>query len=451
MAWFQTCPRCGSDETLASRSRERALCEACGFLSAAGDALPEAATGTTTDLLDLALAPTFLAHPLAAYRAEAHPRLRLHWMVDVAELSLRWAVALALAEVGGAGRVLPPKVAARIREHIERPTLGRWLMILRALTEGRPAAPRLAPGVFELSAAAFEPAFRSEADGGTAETSLLVLRNRLAHGGGLASDKAAKLLEAHRERFEALIERTVAATDELTLVGITAGQARRLRGPQPTLCPIPPGLSPEAEGTWLIGEGGMLPLTPLTSYGPVQVLGPDGAVLSSGEPSAQVYSRSKPRSLLYTPVGREEAYSERIDVESFRRLFRLDEATSTARAAPTASGFLPDDFLREARVLGEDLVGRRAELREAKQWLKGRTGRDGAAGIGWIEGGPGLGKSTLMARFASDVSNAPAHRQGVYVHRFRAGDARNSRRAFLQLLQGALLSWGPLRAVTEAP
>ena len=41
MAYFDTCPRCGSDDISGNRRQAFAHCEACGFESAAGEALPD--------------------------------------------------------------------------------------------------------------------------------------------------------------------------------------------------------------------------------------------------------------------------------------------------------------------------------------------------------------------------------------------------------------------------
>ena len=90
--------------------------------------------------LDPASMPTWLAHPWSALWDESHPRVKLHWLVDTAELAVRWAVTVALAEVlHGHDGTLPDTVSAQLRDHIERPTLGRWLAILRALSAAAPA------------------------------------------------------------------------------------------------------------------------------------------------------------------------------------------------------------------------------------------------------------------------------------------------------------------------
>src|SRR5690349_17555785 len=79
------------------------------------------ANGAPPDL-DPAGMPTFLAHPWHEYLAEKHPRIKLHWLIDTAEVAIRWCSALAIAEVAHAnGDVLPAALADGLRENILRP------------------------------------------------------------------------------------------------------------------------------------------------------------------------------------------------------------------------------------------------------------------------------------------------------------------------------------------
>jgi WD40 repeat protein len=400
--------------------------------------------------------PTFLAHSWSELWREDHPRVRLCWLADTAELAVRWATALALAEVlHGEGGTLPGAVITQICEHIERPTLGRWLGILRALTEAQPKNPLLVGGVFRLLGTEIERRFRSESTDVNAAQSLLVLRNELAHGGGTSRKSAGLLLDYHLPGLQELLLAVADITRDVDIIGLEHGRARRLTGLKPGLCSVPELLCGKPYGPWLLGEGGVLPLLPLAGFGPVRrtaVAGLPGS--DSAEPAAQVYTRGERQRLSYTPLGCDAAHSEVLDEEAireFRQMFRLDERP-TKHPAGTSDGFAWDDFLREARIEAEELVGRRDELQAAKHWLDRRRPRDaGSALLGWVFGGPGTGKSKLMARLAADSSNSSPALRGVFYHRFRAGDGRNSRGAFLRLLQLALWNWEPLRASTAEP
>ncbi len=453
-----TCPLSGV--RLATHAAEKLghRCPACGGPLAAADeeqlatappTVPVRDAGWPADLSPSDM-PTFLAHAWSALWTEEHPRVRLNWLVDTAELSVRWVTAITLAEVlhQNGGR-LPDEVAASIREHIERPTLGRWLAVLRELTQARPATPLVAPKAFDLYAAAIEPGFRS--DESAATPSLLVLRNELAHGGGMSRAAAGRLLGIHLPGLEILMRPVVAATADLEVLAVAGARTERLRGLKPEGCARPDSLIGREDGVWLVGKSAALPLLPVARYGPVQAVDEHGALVErSREPAPQVYARSSEGRLWYTPVGRDEARSEELDVARFRSLFGLDAPEGARRTSPDEVEFPWGDMLREARVLAEDLVGRGHELARLKAWLKGRQPRDGdMPRVGWVWGGPGVGKSMLMARVASDYDQ-PAHR-GLFYHRFRGGDARNSRKWFLRLLQEALWGWAPLAALTEAP
>ena len=441
------CPACGSAEVLFSARRQEYLCEACGhrwpFGQPAAVAWPPG--------LEPADLPIYLAAPLASLLAERHPRVRLHWLVDCAEIAVRWGVAVALAEVlhANAG-ALPEPVVARLREQIERPTLGKWLGILEALSAARPAEPLLAAGVFELYRDAIAPRFRGEGEGGTLETSLLLLRNHLAHGAGLRTEAARALLATHEPGVFDLLRAVARATGGTMVLAIEQGKARSLAGPRPGAVTCPEGLRAVPDGPWLVGASTALPLLPLAAYGPVRLVSPSGRLEERpGDPAAQLFQRADRERLSYVPLGRDEAVSQAFDVAAFRALFQLDVAP-TPRRTP-GEVFHWQDFLREAREEQEDLVGRVAELATLKRWLKGRdTRREGVAALGWVFGGPGLGKSLLMAKAAADLGGSKPEQQGLYYHRFRAGDGRNSLRAFLRGLLDALADWVTLPAPATA-
>ena len=160
--------------------------------------------------------PTWLAIPLSEYLAEPNPRVRLHWMLDTVEVAIRWAVAIALADVRLAHEGVLPKMLQRsIQDHIERPTVGRWVGMLRALSKSAPGAP-ISPAVFALHDDHIAPLFTSE---GHETDSMLVLRNRVAHGGGISSRKSAELVTAHDGRFLDLMRAIGRCTDGLHVHG----------------------------------------------------------------------------------------------------------------------------------------------------------------------------------------------------------------------------------------
>ena len=406
------------------------------------------------DGLDPSGLPTYLALPMWEYLSEPNPRVRLHWMLDTLEVALRWAVAVLMAEViADNDGALPPMLKKVLQGHIERPTVGRWVGMMRTLSAAAPSRPALCGDIFSLHDDHIAPLFTSD---GLETESMLVLRNRVAHGGGLSTRMSAELLAAHDPRFIQLM-RTIAGCTRGLLVcarhtpdGESAEQILDLSGLSPAPCASPPSL-PEgpADAAWLTDGSTALSLSPLVAYGPIRVLDKNGQfILRDPEPVPQIYARASAQSLSYTPLGRDEAHAERPEVDAFRALFGLDEARRAGGGQ--RRGFAPGDFVREADAAAEGLVGRVTELKTIKTWLKRcKTRESGAQRMAWLRAGPGIGKSSLMARIARDLSNSSHH--GMYFHHFQTGDVRNNRRMFLQLLQEALWEWAPLKARTAPP
>lgn len=396
--------------------------------------------------------PTFLAHPWRSLCLEDHPRVKLHWLTDTAELAVRWAVTVALAEVLHAhDSILPKSLASRLRDNIQRPTLGRWLGVLRDLTEGKPQHPQIAPGAFDLYAKTFEPRFMTAHQGGTMENSLLVMRNQIAHGGGMSRQHASELLEVHIPMIEALLREVLEATAGADSYAVDKDKVRRLVGLSPPLIDKPKLLRDAREGTWLMNPDHALPMLPLVMYGPVKVLTANGELEAKpNSETAQVYTRAEADRLSYTPLGRDEAHSEILEVELFRAIFRMDDSQAERKAALGDLKLPWDEALNEARNSAADLVGRDAEIKQLKAWLKAKdVYKEDQPRIGWLWGGPGFGKSIIMAKLAADYSSS--NNRGLFFHRFRGGNPRTNKRNFLRFLLAALHSWEPLAKITDEP
>ncbi len=396
--------------------------------------------------------PTPLALPYKAMWAETHPRVRLHWLVDTAELTLRWAVAVALGEVRAAhGGQVPAKLARQLRDNIERPTLGRWLGILRDLSAARPAQPLIAPGVFDLYEQTFAPRF-DRGEGADEHSSLLILRNNLAHHGGQTSQGARDLLAAHLPNLHGILSEVLAVTARADAFAMTHGQAHLLRGLEPQPVTAPEALAAHSDGTWLVREDRALALMPLVMFGPVRRVDSASGELrvQPGAPATQLFARADADRLSYTPLGRDEAQSEQVEVSTFREVFRYDEALRERERAQARAQVPWQEALHEAKRWGEELVGRAGELLHVKRWVKQRdVYHPHEARIGHLSGGPGLGKSILLAKLATDYSAGSHH--GLLYHRMQGSASRQLKRTFLRHLQAALCDWAPLQPLTRAP
>lgn len=396
--------------------------------------------------------PTYLAHPWRSLCLEDHPRVKLHWLTDTAELAVRWSVAVALAEILYAhDSTLPRSMANTIRDNIQRPTLGRWLGILRNLTQGKPKDPAVAPDVFDLYEKTFEPRFKTPNQGGTIHNSLLVMRNQIAHGGGMSRAHADELLATFIPEIENLLREVMTVTNQAQIYSVNTGGILHLTGLSPAIVEPPSNLQKVNTGTWLTTDEHALPMLPLVIFGPVKVIDNSGEIKDKpNSDSPQFFTRADTDRLSYTPLGRDEAHSEILEVELFRSIFQLDNEKRDRKKALGDLQLPWDDAIIEARQIAPDLVGRDAEIKHIKKWMKTKNPHETEeTRIGWLSGGPGFGKSIIMSKLAADYS-AGSHR-GFFYHRFRGGNARNNKRTFLRFLQAALWAWEPLAKITTEP
>lgn len=341
------------------------------------------------------------------------------------------------------GGRLPTSVATVLLVNMERPTLGSWLQILTGTRQWLPKNHVVIPELESFISKSILPRFLEDQHG-EYSGSLLELRNRVVHSGGLATAVASKLLDRHQVGFEALMAAYLGPMESVEIVGAWDEKLYLLRGLIPreqTQTAFP--FDKKVQGTYVVANGRALPLSPLIMFRPVAHGRYDesSGAGQAASPTPQIYYRAADSSLLYTSIGRAEPETEQASREEFNDLFQFAE--HSPKNALQTGGFHWNDFLKNARLESASIVGRREELETVKQWLKNRKSQ--VRNVGWIQGPPGIGKSVLMAKVAADASHAPAGRQGVFYHRFRAGDARNSIRAFLMFLKDALDEWEPFR------
>ena len=424
MAWFEVCPICGSDDVSGNPRRGRAACEACGFSSGTDEVLPVAAADELAALL-----PTPLAITWSSMVGEPNPRSRLHWMTDVAEVAVRWVAAVGVAEsLRGAGGALPASLSAQLRDIVTRPTLGRWLQICRVVCD------HAGDSLSTLYADVLKPFFSGgDVDAGD---SFLATRNALAHGGGMSGARATELTARYEEGLRRLVEAVGGCSGDGLVVAIAGERVIHLRGAQPRAIPRPSALSDRDQGVWLVRQDYASPMLPVVLWAPVRRRREPQTPPEAAGAVVQLYARAERERLTYTPIGADAAWSYDDHVATFRSLFRLDEEPAR-RSKRAFQGHEWTGFLREARA-GDDLIGRRAELAALKTWVK--SGGDSSR-LGWVFGGPGTGKSTLLAQLAADYGGMK-HRL-VYYHQFRVGDARSGPEAFMRLLASALAEQHP--------
>ncbi len=108
MPYFETCPRCGSDDITSNRRQDYARCESCSFtgqgpeVPAPQSSVPNSLVVTMTSHPLAALANEFplpLALPVIEYTRADDPFVKLHRLVDSAELLTRMCAMTLLSDV----------------------------------------------------------------------------------------------------------------------------------------------------------------------------------------------------------------------------------------------------------------------------------------------------------------------------------------------------------------
>jgi hypothetical protein len=388
---------------------------------------------------DLARLPSVLAIPLGEYAAETHPVMRLHRLCDAVEILTRFLTIAALGELRArlGDDPLPEDLLQILRPQIERPTFGQWRNMLQAVVAalGR-SEPLVLPDLPDFVTQHLLPAL----PGGDRlpEECLLTLRNRLAHGGPMTQSVAWEFLDIWGPWLEASVRR-LAFLGHVNVCHFARGVARRLTGTglavpeQPLSADLRQALTGrQLDGhVVLLAQERWLDLWPLCDYGRATAASLRGPRRAAAD-SPLVYIRAQRDRLLYAALGGELPLGERTDVVAqFRLLFQLETRTP-AKAVYAA------DFEDELRAEAAALVGRVTEIAQATDVLK-----TAQAGVFWVSGPGGIGKSYLLARLAQpDKLLGNPKRVCRIAWRFKASDLnRCSRAAFFRHAVVRLAAW----------
>lgn len=246
------CPQCNQAMTAGQRVW---MCEECGYRAALA---PDESTAPKV-VPGLQRLPSLLAITLREYATETgQPVLQLHRLCDAIEVITRFCTIAALGELRRQvrGAPLPDGLVPILRNHIERPTLGRWKELLGAVVMhidpmGALVVPELLGFVRDDLVPGLEtgPA-PTQAAPQTSKTTagrrrggegLIDLRNTLVHGGAMPRAEASFYLDD--AEWGAWLTRLA---ERLQFLGGTEvcyladGTARRLVGPGPELGTVRP-------------------------------------------------------------------------------------------------------------------------------------------------------------------------------------------------------------------
>lgn len=362
--------------------------------------------------------PSVLAIPLAEHAREGDPLLRLWHMSDVAELTLRVCAALALADWAAAGG-LPRALRGEVASRLEQPTLGKWRGLVLALAARSPDDTRV-PGLAAFAAGPLDQLLLPAGARNDLTRSLLALRNRIAHGGGMSRALAGELEQAHGPRFAHMIDQL----DWLAALRfVVPSRGGVMRGPTVDLEPADAAdvdraravAGERSEAVVAVSDTAALPLWPLVQYDLPRVA---AGARAPTRPVPLIYARRGEVRLQLTPVGSTEVAMADSSEEAVAPIAALCAPPEPAMARGRDVG-----FARELRRDAGQLVGRAGELEALARAAEPTTG------VARVTGPAGIGKSFLVARLAIDAGAAD---RPVLAWRFRAGDPRCGREPFLR-------------------
>ena len=386
--------------------------------------------------------PQVIAIPLHEYAEEDHPGMKLWAACDAVELLLKFLVIIGAADRRQHGE-LDDKLLKELWGKIEMPTLGAWLSMAVSLSQSKSKNDLMMPEIDQYVNATLKTLLYGPDNPGTADTSFLKLRNRLAHGGGLTRKEAERLISIWQDPFE----KTIEALDwlrDIKIIGLDNNVPMELKGPSDNLIAADnldiSQFEGDSDGVWLIKGDNTLSLWPMALFGYPSVSNAKGNIETGDINSTQIYVRKDVVQLQFTPLGAEGfSHSEAgvSAVEAFQSLFSLKRANQKA----SEKAFKIQDFGREIQKDANQMVGRFEEQEHIENSFK-----DIEQGIVWITGPAGIGKSFLVARLAQDlIDNNKDENKIILPYRFKSGDdARCSRDAFATFAIERLVAVGAL-------
>ncbi|MBM3498891.1 MAG: ATP-binding protein [Armatimonadetes bacterium] len=395
--------------------RRYCVCEECRHRVPLGPVEPVLVRAPSLGAL-LPSLPSTVALVLDEYAREADDYLALHRMSGALEIVARFLTVAALTDVWQR-RVcpedgFPEALVTQLLQHLERPTLGSWRVLVEAAVAAAPGEGTV-PGL-----AGYVRRFADALGGANADPlqELLPMRNALAHGGRLSETRVQEFLAAHAERFEELMAGLEFLSEEagVALVASPAeGPARLLRGLPPEYPEFDRSTLPEGfrqagpDRMLLVTPNGVLDLCPLHAYGEVMQVEKDQLV-GQGEEAIQLYARSDAAAGVdYTALGSRASSSRgKPDWETrFAEVFRLEAWRSRVEVGSALARYT---FSRRMDDLLRLFVGRDEQVAAAAEMIDATE-----SGVLWLAGKPGMGKSAFMAKLVRDAleRGGVGHRQ----------------------------------------
>ena len=394
-------------------------------------------------LNDLSALATPLASPLKIYIEEKDSRIKLWAMIDFCEMLCRILTFTFLAE-REKNKSIDQKTRTQLARLIDQPSFASWLNCALKLVEAYQSPPTLQKPKYLLSHQLRNFLQGEQKNKRTVETSLIELRNRMAHFGPMPKIEADRMLSIWEEKFEDIITHTEWLVS-FTLLGKTKdNQWCMIHSPEGKTTPFPnPNLPKEKEpdAVWLKIEDLTLRLWPMAAFGRPS-LEEDLGDRTIEQEHSQIYVRREQVRLGYFPVGANGIGKSDSSLSAREAYDRLFPTRSLSKSKDFQVNGGEDEVLQEAHKM----VGRAEQVEEILLRIRERKN-----GVLWIDGVPGMGKSALMAKLYTElIDNLPVPNQTVLPYRFRANDQnRCNRNRFAQFVIERLIASHALKESFE--
>lgn len=346
--------------------------------------------------------PTPLALLADEYFNEMRPFVKIHRMVDLAEMVVRFFSIITISDIYENFGGFPRSYKKILIRRLARPTFGGWVDLLNGSLrvyqneEINPFIPELLD-VWESNWRAL-----IGSNNGSADEQILPLRNNVAHAGRLLDAHAKKLLNEHTQRFESGLEKLKFFIN-YRLIAVKSDYIQILIKGLPdkydwSLSHLEEPINNLNPGQVYLTDNNRdyINLFPLQAFDIINLSESEIGDLTENlnQPSAQVYLRYTADTLEFTAFDPDFYFSQQAGqaLEAFRSKFTFAEWNRERDRRENEInnyGYKFDDLKDQYQFLS----GRERQLKEVQDWVEDHIPQGGKL---WIGGKAGVGKSALL-------------------------------------------------------
>lgn len=310
--------------------------------------------------------PSPLAQVVRRQREETQPFRRIHRLIDTVEVLVKLHTVVIVSELFAGRGDLSPELRGMLASGLRTPSLGIWWAFAREFGKARPECDGIIRA-FHEAVSHKKSRLKKAMDG---EDNLITFRNAYAHGATPSDAACEEDLQRMEPRVLALAADAAYLRDCEWIAVDTEGRALRTQGEasKPYTGELPP---PGEAGCYLRLDDGWLSLDPL---------------LTRQETENRFFFYNDLRKQNRAGLLNYENACHVQDTEAGERLLRRYPIHEWIKTAP-------EDFRQRMEELTETFKGRREELEQLRAFPRAARG-----GFLMLWGGPGIGKSALLAR-----------------------------------------------------